>query len=172
MLVAVDTNVLLDLALPKDVAHDAVELVRKRIKSKDGVQLVAPPTVLDELHFLAAKGDDPKERALALKALQNLIRWGIKPLDLIPVGHGITETIARKLRDRGIIPAEEVNDSFIVAEAALANCALLITSDAHIADADASRMSLTLKECDVDTVLVMTPVRLVRDFSSKTRRSW
>jgi predicted nucleic acid-binding protein len=170
MLVAVDTNVLLDLALPKDVAHDAVSLVKQRVKSKDGVQLVAPPTVLDELHFLASEGEEGRERELAMKALQSMIRWGIRPMDLIPVGHGITETIAGKLRSRGIIPIEEVNDSLIIAECALANCAILITSDGHIADADASRMSLALKECDVDTVLVMTPLKIVRQFSPRSPR--
>ncbi len=30
--VAVDTNFLLDLALPKDRAHDTIEIIRKRVQ--------------------------------------------------------------------------------------------------------------------------------------------
>lgn len=161
-LAAVDTNFLLDLAVPKDRAHDAVEIFRRRAP---GIEFVVPPTVIDELDFIAHHGDTGVDRALAITALQSLVRvWKFRPLDFIPVGHGIIETVAQKLRREKLIPAQEVNDSFILAEAALANCTILITSDEHIRGADAALLSATLKSCDVNSILVRTPREIVRQF--------
>lgn len=169
MFVAVDTNVLMDLALPRDAVHDAVALVRQRAK---GAEIIVPPTVLEELDHIATHGDSAADRRLATTALQKLAReWKFRPLDFIPVGHGIAETIAAKLRQRGVIPAAEINDSLILAEAALANCAILLTSDHHLAEADPAALTLALKECDVATVLVQTPASLIRRFSPKPRRN-
>lgn len=85
-------------------------------------------------------------------------------MDFIPVGHGIIETVARKLRREKLIPETEVNDSFILAEAALANCTILISSDGHIRDADPTLLSLTLKSCDVQAIILRTPREIVRQF--------
>ena len=52
-LVAVDTNFLLDLATPKDKANDAVATFRERVP---GVEFIVPPTVIDELDFIAEHG--------------------------------------------------------------------------------------------------------------------
>lgn len=164
-LAAVDTNVLLDLAVPKDRAHDMVEIFRRCVP---GVEFVVPPTVLDELDYIAVHGDLPSDRTLAGTALQNLVRvWKFRPLDFIPVGHGIVEAVAAKLRGRNLIPEREVNDSYILAEAALANCSILITSDAHLREADATLLCLTLKSCDVGAILVRTPLEIVRQFGGR-----
>ena len=37
--------------------------------------------------------------------------------------------MAGRLREEKLIPAEEVNDSFILAESALLGCSMLLTSD-------------------------------------------
>ena len=50
-LVGVDTNFLLDLAVPKDKAHDAVEIIRRRVP---GVEFLVPPTVVDELSYIVS----------------------------------------------------------------------------------------------------------------------
>jgi hypothetical protein len=97
--------------------------------------------------------------------LQHLVRvWGFRPLDFIPVGHGIVESVACRLRGDGLIPEREVNDSFILAEAALADCTILITSDEHLRAADPTLLSLALKACDVNAILVRTPREIVRQF--------
>jgi predicted nucleic acid-binding protein len=164
-LVAVDTNFLLDLATPKDKAEDAVAIIRRRVQ---GVEIIALPTVLDELAFIAEKGDTASDRQLATRALKNLVRlWRFRPLDFIPVGHGIIDAIARKLRGEKLIPEHEVNDSYILAEAALANCTILVTSDEHIRGADATVLGLTLRSCDVNVVLIRTPAEIVRQFGWK-----
>lgn len=168
MLVAVDTNVLLDLALPKDVAHDAIELLRRRVKD---VEVIVPPTVLEELSYIATRGTTRMEKQLAVIALRKLVsEWRFRPMNFIPVGHGIAEAIAEKLRKRGVVPTAEVNDSLIVAEAALANCTILLSSDKHLVDADSVVMTRALKECDVAAVLVQSPAALMRRFSAPHRR--
>ncbi len=161
-LVAVDTNFLLDLAAPRDKAHDAVEIFRRRLP---GVEFVVVPTVIDELDYIAQHGDSQAHRALAVSALKKLVRvWRFRPLDFIPVGHGIIESVARKLREASLLPEREVNDSLILAEAALANCSLLITSDEHLRGTDPVLLGATLKACDVSLILVRTPWEIVRQF--------
>ena len=162
LLEAVDTNFLLDLAVPRDKAHGVVEVFRRRVP---GVEFIVVPTVIDELDYMAQCGDTPAHRSLAASALQKLVRvWKFRPLDFIPVGHGIIESVARKLRGAKLIPEREVNDSLILAEAALANCTLLITSDEHLRAADPALLSLTLQSCDVQAIIVRTPREIVRQF--------
>jgi predicted nucleic acid-binding protein len=164
-LIAVDTNFLLDLATPKDKSDDAIEIIRERVA---GVEFVVVPTVLDELAHIAERGDTADERKLATTALRNLVRvWKFRPLDFIPVGHGIVVEIAQKLRGDHLIPEHEVNDSYIVAEAALADCAILVTSDEHIRGMDATVLSLTLRSCDVNVLVVRTAAEIVRQFGGK-----
>ncbi|EIQ01557.1 putative nucleic acid-binding protein [Opitutaceae bacterium TAV1] len=164
-LVAVDTNLLMDLAVPRDKAHDAVAIFRKRVP---GVEFVVVPTVVDELDFISLHGDTEKDRTLANTVMQSLVRvWKFRPLDFIPVGHGTIKNTADKLRGQGLIPEHEINDSYILAEAALANCALLLTSDKHIRGADPTLLSLALRECDVSTILVRTPADIVRQFGGR-----
>ena len=164
-LVAVDTNLLLDLAVPKDKAHDVVEVFRRRVPTAEFVVL---PTVIDELDYIAQHGDTAGDRTLATAALEKMVHvWKFRPLDFIPVGHGIVETVAAKLRSHRLLPESEVNDSYILAEAALADCSILITSDEHLRGADATLLSLTLRSCDVGTILVRTPIEIVRQFGGK-----
>lgn len=93
--------------------------------------------------------------------------WWFRPLDFLPVGHGIVEAVAKKLRAQHLIPAKEINDSYILAEAALANCTILITSDEHLRAADPTLLGLALKSCDVGVILVRTPAEVVRQFGGK-----
>ncbi len=161
-LVAVDTNFLLDLAVPRDKAHAAVEIFRQRVP---GVEFVVPPTVIDELDYIAQQGDTVADRALATTALKSIVQvWRFRPLDFIPVGYGIIEMVALKLRGEGLIPEREINDSFILAEAALANCTILVTSDEHLRAADPTLLILALKACDVQAIIVRTPRDIVRQF--------
>ena len=54
MLIAVDTNVLLDLALGVETVIDAIDTIRKRLPA---IRFVVPPTVLQELALLLQKGN-------------------------------------------------------------------------------------------------------------------
>lgn len=64
-LVAVDTNFLLDLVVPRDKAHEVVEVFRRRVP---GVEFVVVPTVIDELDYMTQYGD-----SLAI------VRWPPRP---------------------------------------------------------------------------------------------
>lgn len=86
------------------------------------------------------------------------------PLNLVPVGHGITDRIAGELRRRGFLPDEEVNDSFIVAESALTGCNILLSSDQHILDIPGDRLALMLTEADVETLIIASPRNVARKF--------
>jgi hypothetical protein len=63
---AVDTNVLLDLADGVEAVVDAFDLLDQRLPEKDVVVL---PSVLDELAFLCDSGDSERVRQSALRAI-------------------------------------------------------------------------------------------------------
>src|SRR5205814_311599 len=94
---------------------------------------IVPPTALHETALNATRGTSARKREAALAALARLRSdWNFEPVNLVPVGHGIVEHIADTLRERGLIPAAERNDSFVLAEAALLGCRVLLTSDEHL----------------------------------------
>jgi predicted nucleic acid-binding protein len=164
-LVAVDTNVLLDLADDSPPVWDAIETIRSRLQ---GVRIVATSSVVQEVSWLAENGPTAECRALALKALKNfVVKWKFELVDFIPVGHGIIEQTARQIRAAGLLPTEEVHDSFIVAEAALAGCAILLSSDVHICQIDQNKLSLVLDARHVNKVIVTSPVKIVKGFFQK-----
>jgi predicted nucleic acid-binding protein len=146
VLIAVDTNVLLDQAAKSPDVLDALTVVRERLNA----DFIVPPTVLEELAFQALRVPGHKAEA-AKTALTCMRGWGCRPLNVVPVARGITEQISLKLRLAGILPDEEVNDSFVLAEAALIGCKLLLSSDAHLLDAQRHpAFRAVLAECDVD----------------------
>jgi predicted nucleic acid-binding protein len=161
MLVAVDTNVLLDLALGTDAAMEALETMRERIPK---VRFLVPPTVLHELALAVKSTGREKKGKAAFVALSRLREWGFEPLNLVPVGHGIVERIADTLRHDGLIPAEEMNDSLIVAEAALLGSGILLSTDGHMRGIDFQRLKLLLQDFHVAAPIIATPREIVRKF--------
>ncbi|MCL4178845.1 MAG: type II toxin-antitoxin system VapC family toxin [Verrucomicrobia bacterium] len=160
-LIAVDTNVPLDLADAKEHALDALDLVRRRLKPG---RILVTPTVFQELVFLAEESDAAGDRDQARQALQGLVGWGLELVNLVPVAHGIVERIADKLQEACLLPSEEYNDGLVLAEAALLNCAILLTGDAHLRGLDFQRASLELRAFDVETLVVATPREIVAKF--------
>ena len=162
MLVAVDTNVPLDLAEGVEDVVDAVGVIGKRIA---GARLIAPPTVALELAYLSEFADEDDVRTAAQTALRSLVsKWGIQPVNLVPVGHGIVDAIAAKIRARGLLPDEEKNDAFILAESAVLECSILLTSDAHLRAVDHERLALLLHASHVAPPIIATPREIVRKF--------
>ena len=104
-------------------------------------------------------------RADAQTALVSLWkRWKIEPINLVPVGHGIVEVIAAKLRSAELLPADENHDALILAESSLLGCRILLTSDAHLRGIDFQRLTLLLKDFDVAAPMIATPREIVRKF--------
>ena len=159
--IAVDTNVLFDLVQGVEVVVDCLETIAKRIPNSS---IVILPTVILELRKRAKSGA-PKEQAIAAEALSKILDpWGFFPVNFIPVGHGIVEQIGRKIRARGLIPDEEIHDSFIVAEAALYGATMLVSSDGHIKDLDQKILKIELDASDVHCPLIASPWKIVNNF--------
>ena len=160
-LIAVDTNVPLDLADAKEEVLDALSVIRRRLK---GGRLLLTPTAFQELVFLADHADSAADRRLATKALRGLAGWRIELVNLVPVGHGIVERIADRLVSRQLIPAEEYNDALILAEAALLGCDVLLSSDAHLHETAFDDLKNELARFDVNAPIITTPRAVVRRF--------
>ncbi len=134
-LVAVDTNVLFDLADGLHEVADAVAVIRERLHE---ARFLIPPTVQHELANWVLRREGQK-RESARKAIRLGQSWRIVPVNLIAVRHGIAERIAERVRAQGLIPDEEVNDSLVLAESALLGCSMLLTSDEHLRGIDFKR---------------------------------
>ncbi len=72
--------------------------------------------------------------------------------------------IAERLRQQCLLPAQEVHDSLLLAEAALLDCSMLLTSDEHLRGIDFERLSFELRAFDVTAPVIATPREVVRKF--------
>ena len=63
-----------------------------------------------------------------------------------------------------MVAAEEMNDSLIIAEAALLECRMLLSGDAHLRGVNFARLSLLLGDFDVTAPIIATPREIVRKF--------
>lgn len=158
---ALDANVLFDLAEDLDSAHD----FRETFLAK-GYSLIVPPTAVQELVNFFDRATPPKA-ALAEKALTSMLGWGIRPLDLISVGHGITESFYERLVKKGLLPESEKHDGFILAETSLLNIPVLVTSDRHLLDMDADLLKIAFDEASLAQVAPCHPTRLLRAIRGK-----
>lgn len=161
MLIAADTNVLLDLALDVEAVADALKTIRQRLPDP---RLVTPPTVLHELALAVRSGETQRVGKAAVRALSRLRAWGFEPLSLVPVGPGIVERIAGEIRRRDLVAAQEMNDSLIIAEAALLGCGILLSNDAHLRGVDFPRLTMLLADFDLAAPIIATPREIVRKF--------
>jgi hypothetical protein len=105
-----------------------------------------------------------KQREAAKCAIQLAKSWRIIPANLIAVHSGISERIAARIREVQLIPEEEVQDSFILAELALLGCSLLLTSDELLRAIDFGRLTFELQSFDVAAPVVATPSEIVKKF--------
>ena len=160
-LLALDTNLLFDLAAGKDFAHTFREVYQER-----GYALVVPPTAIQELAYCALE-KQCAETPLALKALQQMRSWNLSPFDLKSVGHGITEQFSQKLLRIGLLPEGEFHDGLILAETALAGIPALVTSDADLLDIDETKLALEFESADLPLVQICHPKRLLKAMAPK-----
>ena len=153
---ALDANVLLDLAEGKDFAHEFREEFQGR-----GYAFLVPPMVLVELDVLAAYGSGPQRR-FANAALENLIPWQCQPFTLTSTELAIAHRFTLRLLDQRLIPDTEQSDGRILAQTSLAQVSLLVTSDKHLLSIDNDALSLVFQEADLWPVHPVHPKRLVR----------
>jgi len=164
MLFAIDTNPLIDWAQGYEDTLESFHLIRQRIP---GVSIIVPPTVLHELGYFA-QTNSKRLGSSAIKALE-LIRDEplLKPINLVPVGHGIVGINAWKIRQRGLIDDDEVHDSMILAEAGLLECSVLLTSDSHLTGIDPKMLFEVMKDFDGSIPIIRSPRQILKQFGSK-----
>jgi hypothetical protein len=76
----------------------------------------------------------------------------------------LVQRIGERLRNAGLLPAEEINDSFLVAETALLDGRLLLSSDEHLRGMDHRQLGLVLQEFDLSAPVIATPGEVVKKF--------
>ncbi len=161
-LVAVDSNILLALAGGNEEALDAWELIRSRLQP---VLLVVPPTVLDEVGHQAGDPSRSKLQILAAKALRELrSRWMLQPVELRADQDSIVERVAEGICRSGLLPLAERNDAFIVAEAAMLECMLLVSRDSHLYGLDRAGLKRLLGRFKLAPPLIASPRDILKQF--------
>ena len=153
---ALDTNVLLDLAGEKDFAHEFKEEFSRR-----GYSLLVPPTVVAELAFFASLKNAP-QRDIANIALEKIGAWKCQPFALSSTQMAVAVRFAARLMESALIPETEQNDGKIIAQASLAEIPLLVTSDKHLLDVDEEALLLAFNDADLSPVHVAHPRRLLK----------
>jgi len=152
---ALDANVLLDLAEERDFAHEFREAFARR-----GYSFLIPPTVIAELDLLATLGR-ARQRRLADISLGRITRWGCQPFTLSSTDLAIAARFAARLLDLRLIPETELNDGKILAQASLAGVPLLVTSDKHLLDIGEDALLPAFNEADLPPVHPAHPKRLM-----------
>ena len=153
---ALDTNLLLDLAGEKDFAHDFKDAFCER-----GYSLLVPPTVVAELAFFATTRIAPQWE-LADAALGKIRDWKCKPLTLSSTELAIAVRFSARLINSLLIPETEQNDGKILAQTSLARIPLLVTSDRHLLDIDETDLLLCFNDADLVPVHPAHPKRLMK----------
>ncbi|MGA2659145.1 MAG: type II toxin-antitoxin system VapC family toxin [Verrucomicrobiota bacterium] len=160
-ILAADTNVGMDLARGDEWVLDSLSTIRRRLP---GSSLLIPPTVSEELAWLALHAEETAERAAAHAFLRGHRNWGFQLLHAVPLGDAYVEKIAVRLRQAALLPASEVNDAHILAEAAALGCSILLTSDEHLRAIDFQRLRFELTPFELAAPVIAAPRDIVRGF--------
>jgi predicted nucleic acid-binding protein len=152
---ALDTNLLLDLAAGKDFAHEFKEEFSSR-----GYSLHVPPTVIAELAFFTSLKNAP-QHDMANIALEKISIWKCQPFALSSTELTIAIGFAARLIDAFLIPETEQNDGKILAQTSLANIPLLVTPDKHLLDVNEDALLLAFSDTDLFPVHPSHPKRLL-----------
>ena len=155
--IALDTNVVLDLARGEDFAHDFRESLQG-----SGCLLGCPPTVLMELQFLATRGEEAEAKRLAVEALCQFRAWHLQGWVMVPVANGISDLFQAHLARLGLLPPEEINDGLIIAETSLAGMRFLASSDQHLLGIPTDKLAGAMQDKHLTPVEICHPRRFVR----------
>lgn len=159
---AVDTNVLLDIADGVEDVLDAADVIADRLPDAEPL---ATPSVLDELAYLADLGLTESVRQSAGKAIQLLRHKDrFRPILELPFAPEKVGELAGEFRRRRLLPDDEIHDSLILAEAVLLECDILLTSDEHLRSIDHQQLTWLLNQHDLNAPVIATPREIVRKF--------
>src|SRR5260221_559827 len=133
VLIADDTNVLLDLAEEVEDVTDAMLAIRRRLPQSEFLLL---QNVREKLGAEALDAEDFKKKARARIAFELPRTWRIPPIDLVGRRFETARRVSRRLRHAGLLPEEEIIVGLIISEAAEIESSMLISSDEHLRGID------------------------------------
>ena len=152
---ALDTNVILDLADGKDFAATILEFLQEQ---KATIKI--PPTVMVELEYEIEHPSSPRRAERAEHAFGAMPKWGITPLTLPAARHGVVEEFSKSMQQAGILPYGEFHDGCILAEVAFGGMDFLLSSDTHLLSIDREKLNRLFKDKELPKVEVVCPRNL------------
>lgn len=153
---ALDANVLLDLAEGKDFVQE----FREEFQVRD-YELLVMPAAAAELNILSLYGGEP-QKTFANLALSKLRTWNCQPYPLSDVNRALAERFGRRLLELKLIPEEGWNDGRILGEASVTEIPLLVTSDKYLLNIDEDALLLAFNDADLPPVHPSHPRRLLK----------
>jgi hypothetical protein len=152
--VALDSNVLYDLAAQEEFALAGLEVLKEQ-----GIGLFIPLTVFIELEFEIRHGQSPQKAARATRAMENIPAWKMKVMRLDPHKMGIAHEFSKAIRNAQLLPYEECNDGDILGEATQHPVEFLLTSDKHLLKIDRDQLQALYRSKHLPKVEIVSPWR-------------
>ena len=161
-LIAVDTNVLYDLALNDNDVIDAISTIRSRIQDP---QFIISPTVAQEIaHEVESDGEASATAKIVVE--KAVFSWGFFPAQLGDATlEFAAEQIGRSLRIENLLPFEEINDGLVAGESAVLRAQLLLSSDHHLLDIDFEQAATITSRYGFSLPLIAKPRMIAERFS-------
>jgi len=151
--VALDSNVLFDLAAGENFAATVLEILRE-----NDAEIYVPPTVLLELLYEEEHCVVPAMGKLAGRALDSIHGvWKLLPVHLDANQEAIVRGFASALRHKRLLDPQEVNDSFILGESTQIPANFLLTSDKHLLLIDRDKLHSLFDEKHIPRVETVAP---------------
>src|ERR1043166_2358041 len=152
---ALDTNVLFDLADGKDFAGTVLEFL-----TEQKAAIKVPPTVMVELEYEISSQISPQKAKRAERAFQAIASWKMTPINLASAQRAVVREFSKTLQHAGVIPHDEFNAGCILAETALSCLDFLLTSDTHLLSIHRQRLNELFDEKSLYRVEAVSPRRL------------
>ncbi|MEK7677261.1 MAG: type II toxin-antitoxin system VapC family toxin [Verrucomicrobiota bacterium] len=152
---ALDTNVLFDLADGKDFATTVLEVL-----AEERATVKVCPTVILEIEYEISHPASLQKGRRAEQAFKCFRTYGITPFTLAPVQHALAQRFSTSLQDAGVLPHGEFHDGCVLAEAALCPLEFLLTSDRHLLSINSEGLQSHFKRFHLPKVQIVSPRHL------------
>ena len=159
--VALDTRFLLALEKGEPDCEGALDFF-----SQLGLFGIITETVRKELSDLEFNSANPEVKRVAAAVLRKAHLYNILSPDLADVDRSISELIAARLLERGIIAGGTLDDARVIAEAGLQNCLFLLTDREVLTEADPEVVRMILISQDVGGCFIL-PLRVIPEMQAQ-----
>jgi len=149
---ALDTNVLFDLADGKDFATTVLEVL-----AEENATVKVCPTVMVEIEHEISHPVSLQKARRAERAFKCFKTWGITPFSLAPVQHAVAQNFSVSLQNTGVLPQGEFHDGCILAETALCPLEYLLTSDRHLLSIDSEGLQRHFQHFHLPRFQIVSP---------------